>query len=424
MNLNRQYLIIGGIGALVILIGLALTFGLGQKPATPEPVSLEMWGFEDGGGDIWEAVITKFRETNPHVSVQYKSFAPASYEEMLVNRLAEGKGPDIFLLTGEQLEKQRDKILALPPASSPLSPGQFSTMFVDGAARLMGDDGTLYGTPVFMDSLILFYNKDMFDAAGFTRAPATWDEFTVISRRLTTVAPNGDIVRSGAAMGSASNVSHAMELVSALILQQGDPVVRRDGHVELGDAALRAFDFYASFTTPGNPNYTWMGAMPESLHAFATESAAMAFGFSDDIARVVAENPHLNFATASFPQPLQGNTRTYGAYMFPAVSRATKNMPAAWQFALYASSREGAGVYLAKTARPPARRDIIETTPEGSGSASVLARSALIARNWPVPDEKLARRVFNEAIDGMARRTYTVSEALGRIRSKLQLLFP
>jgi len=41
-----------------------------------------------------------------------------------------------------------------------------------------------------------------------------------------------------------------------------------------------------------------------------------------------------------------------------------------------------------------------------------------------VPDEKPARRVFDEAIDGMVRRTYTVSEALGRIRSKLQLLFP
>jgi len=422
--MNRQYLIIGGIGALVVLIGLALTFGLGQKPAMPKPVDLEMWGFEDGGGDIWDAVITEFRKTNPHISVKYKSFAPASYEEMLVNRLAEGKGPDIFFLTGEQLEKQRDKILALAPASSPLSPGQFSAMFVDGATRLMGEDGTLYGTPVFMDSLVLFYNKDMFDAAGFARAPVTWDEFTTISRRLTTIAPNGDIIRSGAALGSASNVSHAMELVSALVLQQGDPIARRDGHVELGDAAVRAFDFYASFTTSGNPNYAWTGAAPESLHAFATEGAAMAFGFSDDIARVRAENPHLNFAVAPFPQPLQGNARTYGAYMFPAVSRATTNVSAAWQFALYISSREGAGIYLAKTARPPARRDIIEATPEGSGSASVLARSSLIARNWPVPDEKPARRVFDEAIDGMVRRTYTVSEALGRIRSKLQLLFP
>src|SRR3989344_4218782 len=136
--MNRQYLIIGGIGALVVLIGLALTCGLGQKPAMPEPVDLEMWGFEDGGGDIWEAVITKFRETNPHVSVKYKSFAPVSYEEMLVNRLAEGNGPDIFLLTGEQLEKQRDKIMALAQASSPLSPGQFSAMFVDGAPGLTG----------------------------------------------------------------------------------------------------------------------------------------------------------------------------------------------------------------------------------------------------------------------------------------------
>ena len=115
-GVNRQYIIIGGIAALVILIGLALTFGLGQKPATFDPVNLEMWGFGDNV-EVWEAMAVKFREQNPYISVTYRSFAPATYEEMLVNRLAEGKGPDIFLLTSEQLGKQRDKILALPPES-------------------------------------------------------------------------------------------------------------------------------------------------------------------------------------------------------------------------------------------------------------------------------------------------------------------
>lgn len=420
--MNRQYLIIAGIGAIAILIGLAFTFGLGQKPAHPDPVDLEMWGSGDDT-EVWEAMILKFREQNPHISVRYRSFAAASYEEMLVNRLAEGKGPDIFLLTSEQLEKQRDKILALPPRFSPLSPGQFSALFVDGASGLLGEDGTLTGAPIFMDSLVLFYNKDMLEGAGFARPPATWDEFITVSRRLTTTAPNGDILRSGAALGGSANVSHMMELVSALMLQQGDPIARRDGHVELGDAALRALDFYASFTAPGNPNYSWTGHHPESLHTFATEGAAMAFGYSYDIARVLAENPHLNFAVAPFPQFSRSAARAYGTYAFPAVSRATKNVETAWQFALFASSREGAAVYLARTMRPPARRDSIGSISDGS-AADVFARQALIARNWPVPDEKSARRIFDEAIDGMVRRTYTVSETLGRIRSKLQLLFP
>lgn len=420
--MSRPYLI-AGIFGFVILVALIYFFGIGARPSTPPAVSLEIWSmYEDE--EAWDAVIEAFRQTNPTVSVAYRKMTPASYPDTLLNALARGEGPDIFLLSSEQLFKEKDKIMALPSASSPITPAQFSSFFADGASALIGADGTLFGVPLALDSLALFYNKDMFDAAGFTAPPATWENFASYSQTLTRRSQSGDIMVAGAALGTGANMSRAMEIVSSLILQQGDPIARSDGHVELGEGARQALSFYSSFAAQGNQNYAWSITLPDALDAFATERAAMTFGASEDIAKVAAANPHLAFGVAPLPQFSGRTPRTYGTFRFPAVSRNSRNAATAWRFALFAAAGDGTKIYLDKTGLPPARRDLIAAVPAGSGTPAVFARQALTARTWPVPDERLARQIFGEAIDGMAQRAYTLSEALGRIRTRLQLLYP
>jgi ABC-type glycerol-3-phosphate transport system substrate-binding protein len=58
-----------------------------------------------------------------------------------------------------------------------------------------------------MDSMVLYYNKDMFNAAGIVAPPTTWQEFQDDVKKLTLVDATGNIVRSGAAIGTAQNVS-------------------------------------------------------------------------------------------------------------------------------------------------------------------------------------------------------------------------
>ncbi len=46
-------------------------------------------------------------------------------------------------------------------------------------------DGTQYGTPYRQDSWVLFYNKDLFDAAGvdYPDGSWTWDDYDAAARR-------------------------------------------------------------------------------------------------------------------------------------------------------------------------------------------------------------------------------------------------
>ena len=421
--MNRKFLVIGIIGLAVVVLVAVAVFGVGKKPASPERQALEMWGFGDDD-TVWRGISAQFTEKNPHITISYRGFAEPEYRDLLVNRLAEARGPDIFLLKNAWITKERDKILAFGPESSPVSAAQFRNIFVDGAADELADNrGMILGFPLFMDSLALFYNKDLFDSAGIAAAPATWDDVARISQTLTAISPSGEIARSGMALGAGANVARAMEIASAMILQEGDPVVRPNRSVALEEDAGRAFAFYASFADPRGKNFSWDPRMPNSLDAFADEKAAMAIGFAEDVAKIRARNPRIAMGVAFLPQFRTSVQRTSGYYLFPAVSGATRRPDAARQFVLYLASRDGTAAYLKAASRPPARRDLIGADPAGS-PADLFARQALIARSWPVPDEQASRRIFNDALDQAANKTLSIPEALGRIREQLRLLLP
>ena len=418
------YIAAGVVGLLVLILILALA-GVGRKELAPDLASLEFWGIEDDE-EVWRKVIDEFRKEYSHITVTYRRFPADSYEETLVNRLAEGKGPDVFVLKNSWVAKHRDKIFPLPAESNPLPSSELKRIFADDpATALLAPKGELLGLPIFIDSLALFYNKDIFDGVGIAQPPATWEAATEISRRLTKTLPSGDISRSGMALGTGKNIAHAFEILSAMFLQRGEAIISQNGRViELGRSAEEALAFYASFADPSGKNFSWTGRMPPSLDAFATGQVVMAIGFSSDIKRIRAKNPHLNFGISPLPQTGGSQpSRTSASYFFPTVSRLSKNPSPAWQFIFWVSGAGGARVYQAVSGRPPARRDLI-TAGGKSETEQVFFKQALTARSWPIPDEAPSQRIFVEAIDSVVSRAATPSQALSRLQRQLQLLLP
>lgn len=424
--MNRTFVIIGGIVALIIaIVAFVILTGAGRIEVLPVAGSIEVWGIRDSE-NVWQDLINRFQAVYPSITVSYRRFDEQGYEDMLVNRLAEGKGPDIFFLPHTAAVKHRDKMFPLP-AEAEFSVSDFKSAFVDaGADDLISDAGEILGMPIFVDTLALFYNKDIFNAAGIAEPPRTWDEFTAVSRALTVRGPGGDITQSGAALGDSQNIERSFEIVSALMLQKKGIMRSAGGATSFSAGAADALAFYASFADPLRQNYSWSRRAPVSPDAFARGETAMMIGFSEDLVRIRGRNPHLNFAVAPLPQSAgagAGASANWGEYFFPAVSRQSKNKNAAWQFILFASSRQGAQPYLSATGRPPARRDLV-----GAGATSedlsVFWRQSLIARSWPVPDNAPTRRLFAEAIDAVLSRAADPSAAVSRLESQLRLLAP
>lgn len=421
--MNRTFLVIALIAfAVIVIVALVGILGVGRVQAPPVAGSIEVWGIGDSE-NIWQDLINRFQAAYPSISVTYRRFDEAGYEDMLVNRLAEGKGPDVFFLSHTAVVKHRDKIFPLP-AEAGFSITDFKNTFVDAAADDLISGNEILGMPISMDTLALFINKDIFNAAGIATPPKTWDDLAATARALTVRGPGGDITASGIALGAAQNIERSFEIVSALMLQRKGIAVHPVGTVSFGPGAADALSFYASFSDPLKQNYSWDKNMPDSLDAFSRGQTAMMIGFSGDSARIRERNPHLNFTIHPLPQNAgAGISVNWGKYFFPAVSTQSKNKQAAWQFIVFASSREGAKSYLEATGRPPARRDLVAAGTR-SEDLSVFWRQSLTARSWLVPDDMATRRLFAEAIDAVLSHSADPAGAVSRLESQLRLLAP
>ena len=154
---------------LKVLFGLSLVFflgGCGLKGSAPEgyKVDLEVWGVFDDS-DAYQEIFSAYKEINPYVGeIRYRKLQPENYEEELLQAMAANKGPDIFMIRNAWVKDFQDKI---EPAPENYSEKTYRDAFVDVAADdFIGEDQKIYGVPLSVDSLALYYNKDLFNAAG------------------------------------------------------------------------------------------------------------------------------------------------------------------------------------------------------------------------------------------------------------------
>lgn len=429
-DMNRAQLIIfGAIGA-VMLFAVLIIFGVipGLSPPLPDKFTINVWGLEDE--ELWRGVEDRYREEFRHIAIEYKKKDPASYERELLNALAEGSGPDIFVLKNTEIEKHKDKLLPLPEVELSFRARDYkNTFFNASASDLITPEGAILGLPLTVDTLALYYNRDRLNSANIASAPATWEGLTEAVKRLTTYSEVGTVVRSGIALGTSANVEHAVDILSALMIQSGVELVDRKerksrlvtsatppGIPEPAEAALA---FYTSFADPGKRTYSWSGFFPNSLDAFAQGKTAIIIGYASDAQRIVEKNPHLSFDAALFPQPENASVKTYyGRYGFEAVSKQSKHGTDAWRFLLWLGNKENDKIFAEALALAPARRDLVgERAPEER--LDVFYSQVLSAKTWFIPDEDKIAALLTEMIDSVINKTATVEAAVGRVHVRL-----
>lgn len=245
------------IALLLMLILSAALSGCGFKSTSEKyAVPLEVWGVFDDS-DAYGSILADYRKINPYVTeIKYKKLNVDTYKQDLLDALASGKGPDIFLVHNSWVPSFRDKIVAAPATFA--DEKGFRDAFVDVAVSdFMGNDKKIYGVPLSVDSLGLYYNKDIFNAAGILTPPSTWEEFEQDTKLLTKVDGFGTIAQSGAAIGTAYNINRSTDILSAMMLQSGVPFQSADSkgvNLKNGESAL---SFYTKFADSKSTAYTW-----------------------------------------------------------------------------------------------------------------------------------------------------------------------
>ena len=384
----------------------------------PEGVKLAVWGVFDPEGPMG-GILT---EAGGGMQIEYKKMNEATYEEELVNALAAGRGPDVFMFHNTWLPKHFDKIVPVPEAMFPIL--EFRGLFPTVVEQDFAPDGAIYASPLYLDTLAMLYNQDMFDRKGVALPPKTWVEFQdVIPRLREADAATGEIKKAAAAIGgSSASVNRATDLLSLLMLQSGVEMTNPNfTATTFADAAgVRTLLFYTKFANPGEREaYTWNDSMRYSLDAFAEEDAAIIFNYHYQLGILKEKNPFLRIGVASMPQVTASQEVNYANYWGLAVSNRSEHQLEAWFLVKnFTTNPDLIKKYLEAAKHPPALRSVIQEL-QGDPEWDVFARQALTARSWPQIDNNAVEREFGNAVAGILTGRLAPEAALSQAQSVL-----
>ncbi|WP_375474194.1 ABC transporter substrate-binding protein [uncultured Nostoc sp.] len=139
--------------------------------------------------DVFNKLVDKFNQT--HTDIQVESiFIGQPQLPKILTAVVGNAPPDILSfdpqLTGQFIElgaiQPLDKWLDKSPLKSEISPNLWEELKLDGH---------LWSIPLYTSNLGVFYRPKLFQAAGITQIPKTWEELREVAKKLT-IDSNGD----------------------------------------------------------------------------------------------------------------------------------------------------------------------------------------------------------------------------------------
>ncbi len=161
-----------------------------EEEAAPEPVTITYFTFSAAPDHMSELdqMIATFEAQNPGITVEVETAPFDEYFTKLQALIAGGEAPDVFELNYENFVSFAAKgVLAdLTPMAE--EDGAYnSDLFYPRSLEAFAYNGRQLALPATFSTVVLFYNKDMFDAAGvdYPANDWTWDDAVAAAAQMT-----------------------------------------------------------------------------------------------------------------------------------------------------------------------------------------------------------------------------------------------
>jgi len=137
---------------------------------TADPVTITYTNFISNGGneDNLATIVEAFEDANPGIKVDVTTLPYGDYFTALQTDLTAGTQSDVFDIEfANYAEFQANGVLAPITASDPAG-------YRPSVLEAYQTDGTQYALPSSFSDVVLYYNKDLFDAAGLDYPSSDW----------------------------------------------------------------------------------------------------------------------------------------------------------------------------------------------------------------------------------------------------------
>ncbi|MCE9585035.1 extracellular solute-binding protein [Candidatus Nomurabacteria bacterium] len=419
-NIFLAIFIAGGILGVLVFSG---TIPIGKKNSLGGQGTVVLWGTINQ--QLILPAVDDFNRVNTDFVLKYVQKDPVTFDQDLLEALASGNGPDLFFLPDNLIHHYQNRILTIPYTSLPIA--TFKTSFVGASDVFLSSKG-ITALPLYVDPMVMYYNRSILDANNIVNPPATWDELQNLIPVLTKKDQNNKIIKSAVALGQFSNISHAKDIISTLFMQAGNSIVAEQNglyysSLASGPVSLDSFlKFYTDFANPLNTSYSWNKSLPVSINSFSSEDVAFYFGYSSELPVLVNKNPNQNFLVAPMPQFKNSKTKvTFGHVTGVAISSASKNSTAAFTVAGILTNGTFFSKIFGQLSVVPARRDLLTVKPTDA-YFPIFYSSALFAKSWSDPSTLDTDIIFQGMIDNILSGNMVISNALSDASMKLSLL--
>jgi ABC-type glycerol-3-phosphate transport system substrate-binding protein len=174
---------LAAVAAATLLAGaLASCSSSGGKPKSGGRVTISFQEqFSNAEAAQFDKLLATFETAHPDIKVKLIRDNAQSYYDKLVTQIVGGSAPDLVRVDPPHASQYVASGWAAPLGSAAGNKDDYFPASLDSVTK----DGQLYGVPVDVSALALFYRTDLFSAAGISAPPTTWDEFTADAAKLT-----------------------------------------------------------------------------------------------------------------------------------------------------------------------------------------------------------------------------------------------
>ena len=396
-----------------LLAGTAAAFAVGilggaMSVSAADDITLWYYWETEGHQKALDEMIATYNESQDAYNMTAKYVPFADFKKQLSIGASASELPDLVILDS-------------PDHASYASMGIFADItgkfdvstYYEGPVASATLDDTLYGVPFGCNCLALYYNEDMFEAAGITEVPTTWDELKEAAEKLTS-----DNV-TGLAFCSVQNEEGTFNFVPWL---WSTGATSYEINSENG---IRALSFVKDLIDSGVMSKECINwTQGDVMNQFISGNVAMMINGPWQIPTMREEAPDLNYNVALIPMDTE-YASVIGGENYAVVSGG--NEDGALDFLTYATQEEQVIFMMTQMGYISADKEIAaaQFTDEGDAIYKKFVEQMEYAQargplpEWPEVSDAISL-AFNEVMTGSASPEDAAAEAQATIDSIVQ----
>jgi ABC-type glycerol-3-phosphate transport system substrate-binding protein len=364
--------------------------GVASSTSSGGVVQLAMLtGFTGPDEASYQALITEFNQTHPKIHVTMTVEPWATIAQKLPASWATGSGPDLATPSSDPGSIfnyiSTNSVLPLDDATGTGADQIDSAAFPTAVRNAFTVSGKLYAAPANMATLVLYYNKDMFTAAGISAAPTTEADFIADAKKLT-LTSGGKTTQYGLSLAD----NNTIQMWPVLQWMSGGDIIDQKGCAVVNSAAsVSSLTQWSQLVIRDNISPIGQaGAGADTL--FSSKKAAMEI--NGPWAAGGFKSAGINLGMVTVPVGSAGPV-TLASTVPLMIERTTPNAAQAKEFLAWYTSKTAQTKFSQISGFPPARTDLGSSL---SGNATV----SLFASELPYAKLYLAGQPKATSIDG------------------------